>query len=447
MSESPYRASSTLPPPPPPSAPPAEPPLPPSQPPPPTPTHSAPPPPPPPPSSGTSLSPPPPPPRADAGALQTSLPTQVAANPPPKPSGSQHTLDEPSSSSTSQPIRQEDPPKNLTRERTTMWQELEIDRILSAFKLNPYSVLDVHMEADSKEITKVYRKKSLLLHPDKVKHERAVEAFDLLKKASTHLLDEDKRKNLDETVMAARIITLKELGLPTNIASDDERIKALGLGALEERVRQKTKEIMIDDEVQRRRAIRLQHAAEGAEQRKREEAVETHKRKASEKEVWEATRDDRVAGWRSFQKGSKKRKGDSSNVLGLFFFPRCGSAERDDRQSSIYVHIAAHASVVPFFFSSNLKKNKSTPTLFALALASAITTSAGTGAILPSALSRPQRCFHGRRVGEDNHKSMGIASIHPTRCLQRTTTGAQGQGTPLFLAVSSQEIRGAMASK
>ncbi|KAE8243315.1 hypothetical protein A4X06_0g6408 [Tilletia controversa] len=316
MSEPPYRASSTLPPPPPPSAPPAEPPLPPSQPPPPTPTHSAPPPPPPPPSSGTSLSPPPPPPRADAGALQTSLPTQVAANPPPNPSGSQHTLDEPSSSSTSQPIRQEDPPKNLTRERTTMWQELEIDRILSAFKLNPYSVLDVHMEADSKEITKVYRKKSLLLHPDKVKHERAVEAFDLLKKASTHLLDEDKRKNLDETVMAARIITLKELGLPTNIASDDERIKALGLGALEERVRQKTKEIMIDDEVQRRRAIRLQHAAEGAEQRKREEAVETHKRKASEKEVWEATRDDRVAGWRSFQKGSKKRKGDSSNVLG-----------------------------------------------------------------------------------------------------------------------------------
>ncbi|KAE8182727.1 hypothetical protein CF328_g8414, partial [Tilletia controversa] len=113
-----------------------------------------------------------------------------------------------------------------------------------------------------------------------------------------------------------RIVTLKELGLPTTIASDDERIKALGLGALEERVRQKTKEIMIDDEVQRRRAIRLQHAAEGAEQRKREEAVETHKRKASEKEVWEATRDDRVAGWRSFQKGSKKRKGDSSNVLG-----------------------------------------------------------------------------------------------------------------------------------
>jgi len=197
-----------------------------------------------------------------------------------------------------------------------MWQELEIDRILSAFKLNPYSILDVPMEADPKEITKVYRKKSLLIHPDKVKHERAVEAFDLLKKASTHLLDEEKRKSLDETVMAARIVALKEFGLPPTIAADDERVLALGSGALEERVRAKTKEIMIDDEVQRRRAIRLQHAAEGAAERKREEAIEERKRKADEKEQWEATRDERVAGWRSFQKGGKKRRGNSSNVLG-----------------------------------------------------------------------------------------------------------------------------------
>ncbi|KAK0560807.1 DnaJ subfamily C member 8 [Tilletia horrida] len=230
----------------------------------------------------------------------------------PQPSNSRNTSD----SSASAPKADVPPQRNLAREQTSMWQELEIDRILSAFKLNPYSVLDVPMEADSKEITKVYRKKSLLLHPDKVKHERAVEAFDLLKKASTHLLDEEKRKNLDETVMAARIVALKEFGLPATIAPDDDRIKALEPGALEERVRAKTKEIMIDDELQRRRAIRLQHAAEGAEQRKREEAIEERKRKADEKEQWEATRDDRVAGWRAFQKGGKKRKGNSSNVLG-----------------------------------------------------------------------------------------------------------------------------------
>ncbi|KAK0529655.1 DnaJ subfamily C member 8 [Tilletia horrida] len=250
--------------------------------------------------------PPPPPPSSSAPAADSLTPTVPLV----ESSSSRQTLDAQSTGDA------QNAGKNLTRERTSMWQELEIDRILSAFKLNPYSVLDVSMEADAKEITKVYRKKSLLLHPDKVKHERAVEAFDLLKKASTQLLDEEKRKSLDETVMAARIVALKELGLPPTIAPDDERIEALGPGALEERVRAKTKEIMIDDEVQRRRAIRLQHAAEGAEQRKREEAVEERKRKADEKEQWEATRDERVAGWRTFQKGNKKRKGDSKNILG-----------------------------------------------------------------------------------------------------------------------------------
>lgn len=41
---------------------------------------------------------------------------------------------------------------------------------------------------------KVYRKKSLMIHPDRFKHARGPEAFDLLKKAETELLDVEKRK-------------------------------------------------------------------------------------------------------------------------------------------------------------------------------------------------------------------------------------------------------------
>ena len=86
------------------------------------------------------------------------------------------------------------------------------------------------------------------------------------------------------------------------------------------------------------RAIRLQHQAEGEAQRKKEEAIAERKRKADEEAEWEATRDSRVAGkikahlpiqmnhlpltdhwfhsgWRTFQKGGKKKKKDS-NVLG-----------------------------------------------------------------------------------------------------------------------------------
>lgn len=206
----------------------------------------------------------------------------------------------------------------MSRESISFWQELEIDRVLSSFRLNPYDVLEVPLEADVKMINKVYRKKSLLIHPDKVKHERAIEAFDLLKKASTHLLDEDKRKVLDETVLSARHLVLREhLNLPANLASDSPQLAGLN-PTFEERVRKATKELMIDDELRKRKALRMQHAMEGEEERKKEQAVEERKRKVQEKERWEETRDERVAGWRQFAKGGggKKRRKDEHNVLG-----------------------------------------------------------------------------------------------------------------------------------
>lgn len=104
---------------------------------------------------------------------------------------------------------------------------------------------------------------------------------------------------------------LKDLGLPPDTTSDDPRLQRLA-PSFDERVRKGTKEIMIDDELRRRRfekaaqwdctdscfirAIRLQHAAEGEEMRKREEAAEERKRKAEEKDDWEKNRDSRING-------------------------------------------------------------------------------------------------------------------------------------------------------
>ena len=48
--------------------------------------------------------------------------------------------------------------------------------------MNPYDILDLTQDADEKTIQKSYRKKSLLIHPDKMTEDqaRAEEAFDLL---------------------------------------------------------------------------------------------------------------------------------------------------------------------------------------------------------------------------------------------------------------------------
>lgn len=76
----------------------------------------------------------------------------------------------PSSGGNATPSIAADDQRAFALERTSLLQQLEIDRILSAFRLNPYDVLEVPLEADDKEINKIYRKKSLLIHPDKVKH-------------------------------------------------------------------------------------------------------------------------------------------------------------------------------------------------------------------------------------------------------------------------------------
>ncbi len=71
-----------------------------------------------------------------------------------------------------------------------MIQDAEIDRILKAFKLDAYAVLDLKPGVPESDIKKCYRVKSLLIHPDKTSNPQAPEAFDRLKKAQTALMDE-----------------------------------------------------------------------------------------------------------------------------------------------------------------------------------------------------------------------------------------------------------------
>lgn len=66
----------------------------------------------------------------------------------------------------------------------------EVERILRAFKLNPYEQLGVRFDATDDDIKKTYRKKSLMVHPDKCKHPNAKEAFEILGIANKFLTGE-----------------------------------------------------------------------------------------------------------------------------------------------------------------------------------------------------------------------------------------------------------------
>ena len=175
----------------------------------------------------------------------------------------------------------------------------------SAFRMNPYDVLDVTQEMTDKDIQKAFRKKSLLIHPDKVQNDtqRALEAFDLLKKAAEHLQNEEKRKTLDETVLSARSLALKELGLPTTMAQEELERELEEGGRLyaiyptwNDRVKLCVKQLMLDDELRKRRALRMKQEAEVEARKARDKAEEERKRKTEMDTRWEDTREERVSG-------------------------------------------------------------------------------------------------------------------------------------------------------
>jgi DnaJ family protein C protein 8 len=91
-----------------------------------------------------------------------------------------------------------------------------------------------------------------VIHPDKAKHERAPEAFDLLKKAESELSDKEKRENLDGVIKAARNEILKGLQLPTTVADDHPKLKDSS-PPFKEQLRAKSRQMLIDEELRRRR--------------------------------------------------------------------------------------------------------------------------------------------------------------------------------------------------
>lgn len=170
--------------------------------------------------------------------------------------------------------------------------------------------MDLTSGVGEDDVKRTYRKKSLLIHPDKTTDKRAPEAFDLLKKANTQLLDEKEREKLDEAIAIARRLTMRDL----NLDQDDERVKDPDE---EFRVAWKRNifKVTIEEEERRKRKLKAQMQEEGRQQRKEQEEQEERLRKRKYDQAWEATRDGRIGSWRDFRKGSSS-SGPATSATG-----------------------------------------------------------------------------------------------------------------------------------
>lgn len=150
------------------------------------------------------------------------------------------------------------------------------------------------------DIRRTYRKKSLLIHPDKTTDPRAPDAFDRLKNAQLQLLDEKERARLDEAISDARMLAMRELKLDKNddrVKEPDEEFKRVWKAMVFK--------VIKDDMERTERKARAQMQEEGRQQRKDEEEIADRKRKRDYEQKWEASRDGRIDSWRDFQKADK----------------------------------------------------------------------------------------------------------------------------------------------
>jgi len=186
-----------------------------------------------------------------------------------------------------------------------MDKDAEIERIRSVFSLDAYAVLDLQPGVPESDIKKVYRAKSLLIHPDKTKNELAPDAFDRLKKAQTVLLDEKLRAELDENIADARMLLMRE----KKLTADDEETRGEEFA---KEWRQKVIWVIRDNEMRKQRQMKAAMREEGRAQKKEEEEIKERKRKREQDEAWEKTRDTRINSWRDFQQGKKPEAADGT---------------------------------------------------------------------------------------------------------------------------------------
>ncbi|KAI8844764.1 hypothetical protein BC829DRAFT_370748 [Chytridium lagenaria] len=215
----------------------------------------------------------------------------------------------------------------LRLEANSFNQDHEVERIL-ALKLkasNPVEVLDLHGKVwtegvlETREIKVSYRKKSLLLHPDKCKHPKAQDAFEMLKKAESELMEEGKRAYMLGLIAEARAIVLKNKGVtakpgvPTITIPSFEK-DPVAAGELAVAIKIATRKLLVDQGS--RDSVRMKNEVE----RKENEAktvLEDKKRKAEYDKAWEATRETRVGKLEKLPQGRQEEEAQEGRCAWL----------------------------------------------------------------------------------------------------------------------------------
>lgn len=208
--------------------------------------------------------------------------------------------------------------RDFLNEMKSVDRDNEVERILRAFKLNPYEQLGVRFDASEDDIKRAYRKTSLMVHPDKCKHPHAKEAFEVLGRAHKLLTGAENPELMEDI---KQVVEYAREELRKDVRKEQRRDVTAKLAALiheegqegvlseyelseefHDRWRAKAREMLAQAEW-RRRKIHQRSAEEN--KRLEKQLNEMHEKEVKAKEhgrKWEKARDQRVGAWRDFMK-------------------------------------------------------------------------------------------------------------------------------------------------
>ena len=220
----------------------------------------------------------------------------------------------------------------------------EVDRILSCFKLNPYEHLNLRFDATEDDIRRAFRKVSLMVHPDKCKHEKAKAAFDAIGQAQQLLGTEDVKRELDFNLGRAKDAVTKAwkketrndavLRVRFNGNREAQLAAFLDSDECHERWKLEGRKNIVDLEWRRRKLTLRIKAEEERVEKEEEEEAKDRKRKHKAQKAWdnEEAREGRVGGWRDFMGGQKNKK-KKQKVAGELKAPKLRKEERKDEEA------------------------------------------------------------------------------------------------------------------
>ncbi|CAH0383917.1 unnamed protein product [Bemisia tabaci] len=207
--------------------------------------------------------------------------------------------------------------KEIETRDSVLTPKQQIDRLLrpgsTYFNLNPFEVLQIEPDAPIDAAKKMYRRLSILVHPDKNQDdsERAQKAFEIVNKSWKCLENEESRAKCMEVIEEAKGRTdlmisekrkkLKREGKDPTVDEDDP-VK------YKHSVYVMTMKLFADLE-RKKRNLEVRTMEET--KRKREQEIEEEEKVHLEKEWqknFEESRQNRVDSWKAFQAGSSKKE-------------------------------------------------------------------------------------------------------------------------------------------